>query len=409
MQKTMDLGTLQENAQAELIRCKFSAKSIAHFTGEWRKFFQYAAEKEVADYTSELAEEYLEFRSAPIPTDGSSITHHGKVIRRHIRALDDFVMFGHIRHGNTRNCIFPLGLEEAAEAYFKENEGILSRETLKIYRRHLYKLALFLNDIGVSRWEDIQANNISSYITTFFGYDQCTVHVRLCSLRSFLRFFYEMGYHQQDMSVFIPKFQVTKERHVPTVWEPDDIKKIIACIDRGNPVGQRDYAIVLLATVLGMRVGDIRDLKFREIDWEAKKICYVQNKNQQRQELPLFDELGWALITYLQNGRPQSDSEYIFVRHIPPYGHFSEHSSFWYLIRRYVQLAGLPPQMRGGLHSLRHSLASTLLKQETPLPVISGILGHADTKSTNTYLKIDMSMLKRCAQSFGEEGMHNAR
>lgn len=400
MQNTMPLEFLQDAAQGELVRCKFSAKSIAGFTGEWRKFFAFAAKEGATEYTPDLAETYLLFRC----NTGKYTASHEKAIRRCIKALDDFVVLGHIRHGNTRICAFPAGFEEAGEAYFKEHEGVLSPETLKIYRRHLYRFAVFLNESGVFGCSGIQSNHISSYITTFLGYDQCTIHVRLCSLRSFLRFFYEAGYHGQDMSIFMPKFRVTKERHVQTTWEPEEIKKIIACIDRGNPVGQRDYAVVLLAAVLGMRVGDIRDLKFSQIDWEAKKICYVQNKNQQSQELPLFDELGWALITYLQNGRPQSDSEYVFVRHIPPYEHFSEHGSFWYLVGKYVQMAGLETKKRSGLHSLRHSLASTLLKQETPLPVISGILGHADTKSTNAYLKIDFSMLRKCALSFGKAG-----
>lgn len=401
MQKAMSLEVLRDAAQGELVRCKFSAKSVGGFTGEWKRFFAFAAQEGVTEYTPGLAEAYLLFRC----DSGEHTTSHEKAIRRRIKALDDFVVFGHIRHGNTRSCVFPAGFEEAGEAYFKTHGAVLSPETLKIYRRHMYRFFVFLNESGVFGCLNIQANHISSYITTFLGYDQCTIHVRLCSLRSFLRFFYEAGYHGQDMSVFMPKFRVTKERHLQTTWEPEQIKKIIACIDRGNPVGQRDYAIVLLAAVLGMRVGDIRDLKFSEIDWEAKKICYVQNKNQQRQELPLFDELGWALITYLQNGRPQSDSEYIFVRHIPPYERFSEHGSFWYLVGRYVQMAGLKTKKRSGLHSLRHSLASALLKQETPLPVISGILGHADTKSTNAYLKIDLSMLRKCALSFGKAGV----
>jgi site-specific recombinase XerD len=404
MPKTIPLETLRTTAQAVLIKSFFSRKSISNFKREWGKFFQFATRTGAVDYTSNLAEAYLRYRCGRDICDTIPITSQERIILRHIKGLDDVVMFGHIRHGGTKANALPAGFEDAARSYFNEYKGRLSTATLRIYKGHLHKFATFLYESGVLSCQDIQSGHISSYIRTFVGYDQCTIHVRLCSLRSFLRFFFEAGHHHQDLSVTIPIFRTVNDRHVQTTWEPEEIKAIIACIDRGNPTGQRDYAIVIMAVMLGMRVGDIRDLKFSDIDWETKTIRYTQNKNQLTQELPLLDEVGWALITYLQNGRPQSDSEYVFVRHLPPYGHFSEHSSFWYLIQKYIPLAGLKAKKRSGLHSLRHSLASNLLKQQAPLPVISGILGHADVKSTNVYLKVDISMLRKCALSLGKEG-----
>ena len=128
MQNTMPLEFLQDAAQGELVRCKFSAKSIAGFTGEWRKFFAFAAKEGATEYAPDLAETYLLFRC----NTGKYTASHEKAIRRYIKALDDFVVLGHIRHGNTRICAFPAGFEEAGEAYFKEHEGVLSPETLKI-------------------------------------------------------------------------------------------------------------------------------------------------------------------------------------------------------------------------------------------------------------------------------------
>jgi len=408
MPKTISLEVLRDTAQSKLTNSFFSRKSISTFSNEWKKFFEFAVRKRAVNYTSQLAEDYLKYRCGRDIRETVSLTSQERDILRHMKALDDVVVFGHIRHGHIKTRVFPVGFDDAAKSYFNDYEGRLSSATLRIYKQHLYRFATFLSESGVLNSQDIQASHISAYVTTFAGYDQCTIHVRLCSLRSFLRFFFEAGYHRQDLSMFIPKFKTVNDRHVQTTWEPEEIKTIIACIDRGSPTGQRDYAIVLMAVVLGMRIGDIRDLKFHNIDWEAKKIRYAQNKNQLTQELPLLDEVGWALITYLQNGRPQSNSEYVFVRHLPPYEHFSEHSSFWYLMQKYVQLAGLKPKKRGGLHSFRHSLASSLLKQQTPLPVISGILGHADVKSTNAYLKVDISMLRKCALSLGKDGDSHA-
>ena len=128
MQNTMPLEFLQDAAQGELVRCKFSAKSIAGFTGEWRKFFAFAAKEGATEYAPDLAETYLLFRC----NTGKYTASHEKAIRRCIKALDDFVVLGHIRHGNTRICAFPAGFEEAGEAYFKEHDVDLKQLKLAI-------------------------------------------------------------------------------------------------------------------------------------------------------------------------------------------------------------------------------------------------------------------------------------
>ena len=407
MRESIPLEALFVNAQAELVKLKLSSKTVQAFAREWRKLFDYAGRRGAIVYTSELAHEYSLARCGKDLFTTDQLSSNEKNIRRYIMALDDYATIGVIRHWNNRKVSFPAYFESDAMAYLSAAEKLLSHETVRLYRVHLGKFTNFLYGKGLHSFSEITATLISEYITTFLGLDQCTIHVRLCSLRAFLRYFFETGIHEQDMSAFIPKFRVAKDRHIQTTWEPEEAKKMLACVDRGSAVGLRDYAIMLLAITLGMRVGDIRDLKFQNIDWEAKVIRYTQNKNQQGQELPLFDEVGWALIDYIRHGRPQTDSDYIFIRHIPPYNHFSEHGSFWSLVAKYARMAGLTPKKRGALHSLRHSLDSSLLKQEIPLPVISSALGHSDINSTNAYLKIDLPLLRKCTLNYMAGGERN--
>ena len=123
--------------------------------------------------------------------------------------------------------------------------------------------------------------------------------------------------------------------------------------------------------------------------------------------LPLTKEIGWAVIDYLKYGRPKIDSSYIFVKHMAPFGPFSEGDHLSQLITRYMVLAHIPTlKKRRGMHSLRHTMASVLLEKNTPLSVISDILGHIDTDSTAVYLKVDIQKLKECALSFEEVNHH---
>jgi site-specific recombinase XerD len=117
--------------------------------------------------------------------------------------------------------------------------------------------------------------------------------------------------------------------------------------------------------------------------------------------------VGWAVIDYLKYGRPKIDSPYLFVKHMAPFGPFSEEDHLNQLIKRYMEFAHLPTlKKRRGMHSLRHTLASMLLEKDTPLSAISDILGHVDTDSTSVYLKVDIKKLRECSLDFEEGSYH---
>ena len=112
--------------------------------------------------------------------------------------------------------------------------------------------------------------------------------------------------------------------------------------------------------------------------------------------MPLPDDVGWAIIDYLKNGRPQTDSKNIFVSHNYPY---MQLSSIFKIVPAQMRKAGIksPNGRRIGMHAFRHGLATHMLEKNIPLPVISQTLGHADIKSTEVYLRISIAQLSQCA------------
>ena len=114
-------------------------------------------------------------------------------------------------------------------------------------------------------------------------------------------------------------------------------------------------------------------------------------------ELPLLPEVGNAIIDYLKNGRPKSSAVNLFILHRPPYTSLSAYA-VCSQINRLIALSGVNVAGKHhGLHSLRHSLASALLKKSTPIETISEVLGHQSCQSTMSYLSIDMESLRQCA------------
>lgn len=182
---------------------------------------------------------------------------------------------------------------------------------------------------------------------------------------------------------------------VPSVYSDEEIERLIKAIDRANPRGKRDYAMVLLAARFGLRRSDIMGLRYCNIDWANNRIVLFQQKTGKKTELPLSEEIGNAIIEYLKFGRPKVNEPYIFLTAGAPYGKLTNINN---TIVTHMRLANIGfDERRRGPHALRHSLASNLLGLNEPLPIISEILGHAKTTSTMYYLRVDFKQLKLCA------------
>lgn len=282
-----------------------------------------------------------------------------------------------------------------------------SNVTIDHYVKQSARFMDYLSSQKVTKCKEINQTIINAYIKTLAGYTYKTVEQNICSIRAFFRFLLEIGEVQTDFAAKTPMVQARKQTRIPSVWTVDELKRLIAAIDKGSPKGKRDYAIILLACRLGMRCTDIKNLKMANFHWEEKNLVFKQSKTRETVSLPLTSDVGWAVIDYLKFGRPKIDSPFLFVRHIAPYGPFSKDDHLNQLIKRYMELAHLPTlKKRRGMHSLRHTMASMLLEKETPLSTISDILGHVDIDSTAVYLKVDINKLKECSIDLEEVTDH---
>lgn len=259
----------------------------------------------------------------------------------------------------------------------------------------LQKFFVFLDDAGVTSSNKITNGLIIKFLTSYSGNSTRYIASIISTLRNYLTFLYQDGIIETDLAICLPKVRVTRNAFIPSVWKQEDVKRLLDSIDRHNPRGKRDYAILLLVIRLGLRVSDIRSLRLTDLNWNRKILSIIMQKTKQPLELPLLDDIGWAIIDYLKNGRPQTISDCVFIRHRAPYDGFSSNLSK--MLGRYMNRAGV--KMSGqqhGLHSLRSTLARAMLKNGTPLPVISEALGHQNIQTTSIYLKIDMEGLRNC-------------
>ena len=406
MDKTY-LPDLISGLEQELLRLGYTKGSMSFYRRRWNQLMAYAEDRGEFFYTERLGMDFLkeffgisqEDFSRPLP---QAETQEIRVIRM----VGDFqlhhaVLRRYFKHKEILTVPFFVDICSRFRS-FCEKKGY-SQVTTGHYVKQSSYLMDYLAAQGMEDFTAVTLDTVNAYIRTLAGFSYKTVEQHICSLRAFFRFLYQEGTVPDDLAAKMPMVKARKQAAIPSVWTHEELKQLIGAIDRGSPKGKRDYAIILIACRLGLRCTDIKNLCFENFNWVEKKLRFTQSKTGQPMELPLVPDVGWAVIDYLKYGRPKVDSSRIFVRHMAPFLPFAEEDRLDQLIRAYMVKAHIP--MRGkhrGMHSLRHTMASVLLEKDTPLPVISDIIGHLDTNSTAVYLKVDMERLAECPLDFEE-------
>lgn len=403
MEEKLTINELVSKVLAELKRLNYSYNSICGFRAFYKRFITFADEKGETYFSEELgriflAEKYGYTNNYYTEAMPKSLSPY---VRR-IRILGDFQLHGVIirRIIKKPSYVKPLQFEKELIAYEKECENnSYSKRGLRTRMQRLFFFIDYLDARNIQSVNNITPETISDYVKTIYHHHEKSIASILTTLRVFLKFLHNNQYTNKDLSTKVPKQNKYYYPAIPSVWNKEDVIRMLECVDRGNPTGKRDYAILLLVARLGIRVGDIKSLELSDLNWESKIIKITQNKTNNITRYPILSDIGWALIDYLKNARPITDSSFVFIRMSAPYEAFGENANLYHIISKYTRLAGItiPKGKKHGLHSLRHTLASTLLEQGTPLPVISEILGHLNSKSTKIYLNTEIEGLRSCA------------
>ena len=406
--KKQTLHELLEDLERELLRLGYTKGSMTFYRGRWRKLENFARKNGQGYYSEQLGIDFVREYFGITQDDFSRTLNQAQTQElRVIRMIGDFqlhhaILRRYLKHRELLTDPYFMEMSKRFEGYCAATKDY-SKPTVEHYTKQSGYFMDYLTAQGMHDFSDMSMNTINAYILTLSGFSYKTVEQNICSLRAFFRFLLEEGVISADFASKMPMVKARKQTSIPSVWTNDELKKLIEAIDRASPKGKRDYAIILIACRLGLRCMDIKNLRMADFHWAEKNLSFVQSKTRQPMELPLVPDVGWAVIDYLKYGRPKVDSDYVFVRHMAPFLPFSEGDHLEQLIRSYMEKAHIPKlKKRRGMHSLRHTMASVLLERETPLPVISDIIGHLDTNSTAVYLKVDMERLAQCPLDFEE-------
>jgi site-specific recombinase XerD len=222
------------------------------------------------------------------------------------------------------------------------------------------------------------------------------------ALRSYLRFLAAAGLCRSNLDHAISPVVQWRLSSLPRYLSANDVERVVASCDQLSNGRLRDRAILLLLARLGLRAGDVAALKLQDLDWTAGML-HVSGKTRRQVRLPLPQEVGDAVLAYIEQERPRVGEETVFLTMIAPYKPFSISSSISAIVARALKRAGITDAPSTGASLLRHSAATAMLRSGATLEAVGTVLRHRSLDMTAHYAKVDIAMLERIAQPWPGE------
>lgn len=384
-----------DRLKQHLAELHYSEGTIFRLDATWKELIAYCEEHNPSELSVDLERKFVWERYGCVLGDKDTSQN----VNRAIHMLDDYLQYGMVFK---QSSITLKGFSPAYKSLFDgylDNLGQnhVSDGSIRTWRSRLFRFEYFLLQSGIEHFHELELHHVNTYIESLAGFSAGTVGATVRILGKLFDYALAEGYHDTSYANALPCIRRTKKHRLPTVFSPDEVERILAEVDRSNPFGKRNYAMLLLVAKLGLRISDVRQLRFENIDWKNKRITILQQKTGQLLELPLLEDVGWAIIDYLQHGRPETDCPCIFVRHLAPFDAMG--NSMQRLVSKLVSKAGIHVSADKpiGMHSFRHSIATSMLKNGAELTDIAQTLGHTTPESTQVYVSLDIEALRQCA------------
>lgn len=395
-----DINFLSAQVLKELEKLNYSASRTLNFQQAFRNIRKWFSENACGVYSDEACGEYLDSLEK-LRAGG----HDKGWINTKIRCAEQLKSYYHtgdinLNYDRCRRKDTYIPSEHALKTIDKILEGSQLGERTKITRStYLRKFFCFIEGMGLDETK-VTPEIIAAFIEKSHKETPSSMNWVCCSLKMLMRYLVEKKIfpYELDLKFLTPK---NPGRRFLPCYSEDEVKQILESVDRDTPVGKRNYAILLLGISTGLRARDIEMLKLTNIDWKKQEISIVQSKTQQGILLPVSGQCCNALADYILHGRPESQSEYVFLRSRAPFTQFlGTVPCLNTIIDRQSGIAGVEKKSGRAFHSLRRTFGTWLAGEEIPLPMISQLMGHTDMESGKPYLSFQDTAVSMCAMGF---------
>ena len=287
--------------------------------------------------------------------------------------------------------------------YLLDNKERYASSTLGDHRHVVKQFLRYLEERGHRNFCRLSRQIISDYFPIVAKRQPGRMSIVACVLKSFFGYLHENKHTDSEFVSVVPSGPAKRKRYFAGLTR-EEATALIDSVPFGTHFNKRNIAIFTLAENTGLRAVDVVNLKLSDIDWRNKTISVIQHKTKRPLILPFENRVGDALAEYILNGRPDSDSPFIFLSAQRPFRPISA-IALSIAASKYINLSGVgnDPSFRKGFHCFRRSIGTWLLEAKLPLTMISEILGHGHVNSAKPYISTDLEGLRECA--IGLEGI----
>ena len=282
---------------------------------------------------------------------------------------------------------------------YLRDQQCVAPATVVIRRQFIVPFLQFIGELATpSRLRGLSPKTIHDYVIKKCPPLHRASKKHLTStLRSFLRFAHIQGHLDRPLVTAVPVIATRKLDRLPRGIPWRSVQAMLREPDRRTPLGRRDYAMLLLLSTYGVRIGQVTALRLKDIRWTGGTIDFAQVKGGKPLRLPLHPLAADALLTYIERDRGHAAFEEVFLTRPPNPHPFSLNNHFGQNLARYYRRADIDGSFGGRAHAIRHAFATRLVEQGTPIKTISDLLGHRTIDNTYLYTKVDLPRLRQLA------------
>lgn len=228
-------------------------------------------------------------------------------------------------------------------------------------------------------WRRLKPKDIWDYAYSFGrGRRAGTLNHDLRRLRRFLTFLEMRGLCSRDLISAVPRFSNFGQTREPEILSDQQRRALLASFDRKTAVGARDCCLALCMVDLGLRPMEVARLTLGSVSWQRKALTVPATKTEHGRELPLVDRVLVALRAYVQNHRPVTTCDRLFVRHhAERFGSPMDSRAVGFAMKAAYRRCKFPDRWIG-CYRLRHTFATRLHARGADLKHIADLLGQPD-------------------------------
>jgi site-specific recombinase XerD len=386
------------NALATVLQKQgYSLSTIRNYLREVHAFGRWANERH---RLGEICELTLQHYLDNLPTQsGSAIQNRRRKITTAVHLLLNYLAQAGIIAPPSVESL-PLTDAQQWLARYEEYLGKVQGLAPTTRQRYLPFASRLLNIVsqgGLIEWPSINADKVIEFVRADASRRKGVgAQATSTAIRSFLRFLVSQGQLSAGLETAIPNIPRWSQAALPQRLSEAEIDRLLKiCTDR-TAIGRRNHAILMLLSRLGLRAKEIAGMQLDDLDWVNGSLLIHSTKTRSERILPMAQDVGDSLVSYLRYSRPATPHRRIFLDHTAPFQPLQTASAITHIVQRLLKKAGIERQSSGA-HLFRHTAASQMVNRGASFKEVADVLGHQSLQTTGIYAKLDLAALSETA------------